>query len=608
MQFSNRELTIKDLVSYSYDESIWLPEFQRPFVWDKNQVRLLIDSLFNDYTISSILLWKGGDELARRRVGATVNDIKIPEDSDEKIVYLLDGQQRTTALTLALTDKHIYKGNNVRKKELINIYWDTDYDGDDPEMRWVLDDEKISLADNEDKIMLKDLHEKEIFNRFGTRFIKLKHAYDFEDSWVDNWFDVTQENEELRMLRFINEYRKKLNELEKKIMSRRVYDIEQKGTLEQVLEVFERINTKNTKLSIFDIMVAKTYRKLPEGFFDLRTYYKLMNHKGSVKENYFDSLEHIDVNSVKTIIDENFMLQLSMIILNRKFKATEILKINTNQLINESKYLHKNIHKLINFMDKQFNISENELKGYQPIVKFLASSLAYYEEIDNHERDFLTKWFWNTLLKNRYPGAQNERIAKDYKIITETSDFQKCLEILIRDNTRDFSEINQSTKENIKLIDAHYSNKSQQIYKAMYALLKSKRPKDMYSGIEAERSGTSIQFLEEHHIFPKNSIIGKKISEDYSDHRYHEIIDNIGNISLITKLTNSKRISNRLPSEYILEFENDYKSKGKYSEFVEIMNSQFISEDMIQMLKEDNFEEFIILRTKLIYNKIEELC
>ena len=87
-----------------------------------------------------------------------------------------------------------------------------------------------------------------------------------------------------------------------------------------------------------------------------------------------------------------------------------------------------------------------------------------------------------------------------------------------------------------------------------------------------------------------------------------EIIDNIANISLITKITNNKRISNRLPSEYIVEFENDYKSKGKHSEFVEIMNSQFISEDMIQILKEDKFEEFIILRTKLIYDKIEELC
>ena len=69
------------------------------------------------------------------------------------------------------------------------------------------------------------------------------------------------------MLRFKNDYNKELKKLEKHILERKVYEIEQKGTLEQVLEVFERINTKNTKLSIFDIMVAKTYRRFPEGLF-----------------------------------------------------------------------------------------------------------------------------------------------------------------------------------------------------------------------------------------------------------------------------------------------------------------------------------------------------
>ena len=47
-----------------------------------------------------------------------------------------------------------------------------------------------------------------------------------------------------------------------------------------------------------------------------------------------------------------------MIILNRKFKATEILRINTNQLINESKYLHTN--------DKFYGwLIFHELKGYR---------------------------------------------------------------------------------------------------------------------------------------------------------------------------------------------------------------------------------------------------
>ena len=56
MNISNTEIDVKKLIELAYNEEIWLPEFQRPFVWDKNQVRLLIDSLYRNYTISSILM------------------------------------------------------------------------------------------------------------------------------------------------------------------------------------------------------------------------------------------------------------------------------------------------------------------------------------------------------------------------------------------------------------------------------------------------------------------------------------------------------------------------------------------------------------------------
>ena len=38
------------------------------------------------------------------------------------------------------------------------------------------------------------------------------------------------------------------------------------------------------------------------------------------------------------------------------------------------------------------------------------------------------------------------------------------------------------------------------------------------------------------------------------------------------------------------------------------METQFISVDMIEMLKKDDFENFILARTKLIYEKLELLC
>lgn len=607
MNLSNKELKVNDLIRYSEEETIWLPEFQRPFVWDKNQVRLLIDSLYHDYTISSILLWTGGDELARRRVGASVKSIKIPQDLDESVVYLLDGQQRTTALTLAFTDKDIYRGNNVKKKELVNIYYDSHYDGDDPEMRWVLDDEKIEdESDSSDKYILKELSDKELFTKFGTRFVKIKHAFKFEESIVEEWFEG--EDAELQKMKFLYEYNKKLKDLEKNILERKVYDIEQKGTLEQVLEVFERINTKNTKLSIFDIMVAKTYRKFPKGYFDLRSYFKIINHKDAVKPDYFENIDSIDLDKVEMVVDESFMLQLSMIILNKKFKATEILKINTNTLMEYTKYLHDKFHLIIGFMNQHFGISKKELNVYQPIMKFLAAALSYYDDIDISKQEFLKKWFWNTLLKNRYPGAQNERIAKDYKTISENGELSKGLDVILRDNTRSFDFLKDISKDDFQLIDAHYSNRSQQIYRALLLLLKSQKAQDFYNGLAPSKSGATAHKLEEHHIFPKNSSLGKEITKKYKDHRYNDIINNVANMSLITKETNNKRIKNKKPSEYILDFENQYKKEGKYEDFLNIMSSQFISPNMIEMLKKDEFENFIIARTKLLHKQIETLC
>ncbi|KJJ39873.1 DUF262 domain-containing protein [Aequorivita vladivostokensis] len=607
---TNTEVNIKSLIDLSRKEEIWLPEFQRPFVWDKNQVRLLIDSLYRGYTISSILIWKGGDELARRAVGARVKDIKIPEDRPEDVVYLLDGQQRTTALTLAFTKKPIFKGNNSKKKEKLNLYWDSHYTGDDAELKWVFDDERIENEENpQEPFMLKELSEEELFKKFNTRFVKIKHAFHFESKIVEDWFNKDNAEERAKMFQFQYEYSQKLKELENTVLSRKVYDIEQKGSLEQVLEVFERINTKNTKLSIFDIMVAKTYRKFDQGFFDLRSYYKIIKFNGRVDKDYFVNIEALDLDTVTLPVEDSDMLQLSMIILNKKFKGSEILKLNTEQLMQNTKLLHDKFTKVIQYMDQNFNVEVTELRRYNPILKFLAGAISHFDTIDVKQNEFLKSYFWNTLLKNRYPGAQSERIAKDYDLLVDDrTTLPQKLKRMINDNTRNLTYLENNSIDNLNLFDAHYSNRSQQIYRGMLLLLKSKNAKDFYNGFTPLKDVTNENKLEEHHIFPKKSELGKNISSKYEKHKYDDIINNIANIALITNETNNKRISSRLPSDYITDFENQYIEANKYDEFLEIMDSQFISKEMIEMLKKDQFEEFMIARTTLLYQQIEELC
>lgn len=338
----------------------------------------------------------------------------------------------------------------------------------------------------------------------------------------------------------------------------------------------------------------------------MRTYYKFINYKGSLKKDYFDCKNTIELSGVEAIIHDKDLLSITMIMLNKVFRGTEVLKLTTKELMDNMKLFHDKYHELVQFMNGTFRISPNEIQGYIPVTKFLAAAISHYPEITVVQSEFLQKWFWNTMLHNRYPGSQNERIARDYALLSSEMSLDKVLTKMKNDNTRSFSHLESVSVENIDVIDADYDNKHKQLYKAMMLLLKSRHAKDFYSGLDVKKDGTQSYSLEEHHIFPHNSSLGKDIKLRYKDYRF-DIINNVANIALLTKRTNNNRIKAKSPSDYILTFEKEYIEAGKGDEFKSIMYSQFIDDHMIELLKNDDFEGFIVGRTKLLYEKIKEL-
>lgn len=597
--------TVKKLIEFSESEQIWLPEFQRPFVWDDSQIKLLVDSLYHNYTISSILIWEGTDELARRRIGGSIKEIEIPGKSSKKnITYLLDGQQRASALMSVFSEKEVFKGYNTKRKLNIDLYFDSKYSGDDPELRFIFDNETILDGDGVNGITLNSFNnQKEIFQKFGSRFIKLKDVYKKETKKLIKIID----NNDIYV-----EYDEQLSILNENILQKRLNVIEQIGKLEEVLEVFERINTKNTKLNIFDIMVAKTYRKYDAGIFDLRTFLQLINCNERLKADFFYNKENIDYEGFKVnhYVEESLMLFLLMIILRKEFIAKEILKITTEDLVKNVKYIHNIFHHILETLENRFNIKKTEAKSFQPVLKFItAFATENGGKIDNHveKMSFIEKWMWNTLIYNRYPGAQNERIAKDFEIVKSAKNLKKSLDLLIKDRTRNFDNIRNSSLKNPKYFEAYYDNKNQQIYTAFSLLLAYKKPKDFQKDIIPISDSTTSNKLNEHHIFPMKSKIGKKIFRNYEDSYYSNILNNIANIAYITEETNNK-IKNQNPSEYIIEIERAYKIAGKYSDFIRIMKSQYINEEMINDLKNDDFDSFVFKRTQAFIEKIDLLC
>jgi Protein of unknown function DUF262/Protein of unknown function (DUF1524) len=121
--------TIKSMIADINNEDadgggLWLPNIQRLFVWDEEQIERLFDSIMREYPLPSMMIWKTKSELRNR------NFIReYYENTDLKTLYrtitkrtkrlVLDGQQRLQALYLGL--KGSYQGRTLHLNVLSGV-------------------------------------------------------------------------------------------------------------------------------------------------------------------------------------------------------------------------------------------------------------------------------------------------------------------------------------------------------------------------------------------------------------------------------------------------------------------------------------------------------
>lgn len=89
---------VEDLVVFALDGRLALPEFQRDFAWKPPAVRLLLSSVALGWPIGSFMIWSPGDFKLQAKDFHGVTGVVLDND----VQYLLDGQQRLTALIHAL--------------------------------------------------------------------------------------------------------------------------------------------------------------------------------------------------------------------------------------------------------------------------------------------------------------------------------------------------------------------------------------------------------------------------------------------------------------------------------------------------------------------------
>ncbi|MEG0314881.1 MAG: DUF262 domain-containing protein [Erysipelotrichaceae bacterium] len=111
MQNSNDKITLNELNKMITNKEVFVPDFQRKFVWPLDKQIDLLASIFAKLPVGTLLSIDGNFSSYRSKSIGSKKQIKSIEFDDENVEFLLDGQQRCSVILNAFSDT-IFSNNN----------------------------------------------------------------------------------------------------------------------------------------------------------------------------------------------------------------------------------------------------------------------------------------------------------------------------------------------------------------------------------------------------------------------------------------------------------------------------------------------------------------
>jgi len=343
---------------------IKIPKFQRDFVWTKEQSAKLVDSIIKGFPIGTFIFWKTREELRHVK---NIGNVTLPEPpAGEPVSYVLDGQQRITSLYAIRKGAIITKEGEEINYNDISILLDADPDSDD----------QIVTTEPPEKGAYISAH-----NLLTSDLTDLMHNYQVEH------------------IKKIDVYKRRLTTYDFSTIMISNYP------LDIACEVFTRINTGGTELTLFEIMVAKTFDI--ERNFDLSARYEVLidsnNHGKDLEDADFETLPAITI------------LQCVAACMVGRIRRSDILKLNKDEFIDVWPNVTESIFYAVDFIRTSLRIPVSQLLPYNTLMVPL--TYFFYKNKNQTptilQEKLITQLFWWTSLSNRYSSGVETKLAKD---------------------------------------------------------------------------------------------------------------------------------------------------------------------------------------------------
>ena len=420
--------------------SMALPEFQRGYVWNRDQVRGLMLSLYRKHPVGSLLVWVTKTETANARGDGTL--------APGSVKLLLDGQQRITSLYGIIRGKapQFFDGDT---RAFTGLHFNLD---------------------------------EQAFEFYAP--LKMK----------DNplWIDVTDlmkigAGEAIKRIVAIPElqtnlttYINRLNAIDTiKQIDLHIEDVAgEDKTVDVVVDIFNRVNSGGTKLSKGDLALAKICAESPEARSEMKE--RLTKWKNA---GFNFKLEWL-LRCVNAIVTGEALFQHLEGVTPRAFHSG-------------LQQAEEAVDKILNMISSRLGLDHDRVLGSRYSFPVLARYLMQRggRIVNQQERGKLLYWYVNTFLWGRYSGSTESVMDQDLDAIEKTEGALDRLIAQLRQNRGDLR---------LKPEDFMGSSTGTRFYPLLYMMTRTAHAKDWGTGDELSNHLLGrMSALEVHHIFPK---------------------------------------------------------------------------------------------------------
>ncbi len=504
---------------------IKIPQFQRNFVWSKTKSAKLLDSMIKGYPIGTFILWKTKEQLRSVR---NIGDALLPDTPEgDYAKQVLDGQQRLTSLYASINGLNIQRDGRI--EDFSKIFVDLD------------------AADDHDVVTI------DVSGKAEKTYVALVDLMEGKFSYFST---------------FPEQYHHKLDEYKERFKTYNFSVILVKDVpLDVATEIFTRINTGGQILSVFEIMVAKTFDNNRD--FDRAERY----------EKLIDKLSEIDYGTIPSAV----VLQSVAAVLAKAVGKREILLLKKPQFIDAWDDVVEALERAAEYFRNAYRIPVSQLLPYPALM--VPFSYFFYHHPDKPTgkiKDYLQDFFWRVSLTSRYSRSSESQIEQDLRRIDQMLDGKLPEYDVGIDTSPRFIRENGAF------------NAGRAYVKAILCLLAYHEPK---SFIDDSLVRISNDWLKQansknyHHFFPRAYLAKHGYDDSEANH--------IANITIVDDFLNKREIRDKAPATYMKYFTK------KNPDLVKTMRTHLIRLNSFGVWDND-YGKFLDRRCRAISKELEK--